>query len=66
MSANDKEYARSIYNTHRGFTIICDNCKNSVVWVENTIQLSKNKTVVGNLSLVCDRCDYTLDLADFR
>lgn len=43
--------------THPGFTITCDACGGSDVYVDNTVGFSSVSGAWGEVSLICRSCD---------
>lgn len=56
MDAQTRRFYSSINNTHKPFDIMCKECGNNVVWLEDTLEFSRAKGPYGSLKLVCEKC----------
>lgn len=48
--------------THPGFTITCDQCTSTLVYVENSLGFSSTSGAWGDVSLTCAACNQTVEL----
>jgi hypothetical protein len=47
-------------DTMPGFTVTCDKCKSTNVYLSNSLSYSEVSGVWGELSLVCNDCDNSI------
>lgn len=50
--------------THPGFTITCQRCSSTLVYVDNTLGYSPESWVWGSLDLVCDACGQNTEIVE--
>lgn len=61
IPVSSKEYAT--YQTHPGFTITCEKCQSTDVYVDNTMGWSEGSGSWGSIDLTCATCGAFVEIA---